>query len=160
MICAYAFESTLKSAQSYAVGVHGADLRLQVVSCRSLISLRPVLLRGQKFSVGHMRELSGKALSLVLGHRHVDTARIYGNEEDVGMAVKVSGLPRDQVFVTTKLWSADYDDARAATVESLQRLGMEYVDLILLHSPGSSPQRRRAAWQTLEALQSEVENAS
>eukprot|EP00884_Botryococcus_braunii_P003136 jgi/Botrbrau1/12823/Bobra.20_1s0013.2 len=95
------------------------------------------------------------AFMRVTGYRHIDTARIYSNEEDVGMAVKASRLPRDQIFVTTKIWSADYDDARAATVNSLKRLDMDYADLILLHSPGSSPRSRRAAWETLEALQAE-----
>jgi 2,5-diketo-D-gluconate reductase A len=90
------------------------------------------------------------------GCRHVDTARAYGNEADVGEAIIASGLPRDQIFVTTKLWLTDYGEARSATLDSLHRLGMEYVDLILLHAPGQRPNERRRAWEALEELMSEV----
>src|SRR5688500_6709050 len=64
------------------------------------------------------------------GYRHVDTAAAYGNEEGVGRAVRASGLPREKVFVTTKLWNADHERAEQAFDESLARLGLDYVDLL------------------------------
>jgi aryl-alcohol dehydrogenase-like predicted oxidoreductase len=75
--------------------------------------------------------------ALELGYRHVDTARIYGNEADVGAAIKASGVPRDHVFVTTKLWNDDhgYDTALRALEASLGRLGLDHVDLYLIHWP-------------------------
>ena len=90
--------------------------------------------------------------ALRFGYRHVDTARIYGNEADVGHAVRESGIPRDQIFVTTKLWNQDqgYDRALRAFDESLGRLGLEYVDLYLLHWPVAG--RRLDSWRALEKL--------
>jgi diketogulonate reductase-like aldo/keto reductase len=93
--------------------------------------------------------------ALRLGYRHVDTARIYGNEADVGAAVQASGLPREEVFVTTKLWNADqgYDSALRAFDESLARLGLAYIDLYLLHWP--VPGARLESWRALERLHAE-----
>ncbi len=91
-------------------------------------------------------------LALSLGYRHVDTASVYGNEEDVGAAVRGSSIPREQLFVTTKLWNKDqgYDRARRAFDESLARLGLDYVDLYLLHWP--VPELRLESWRALEAI--------
>ena len=88
--------------------------------------------------------------ALELGYRHVDTARIYGNEADVGAAIKASAVPRDQVFVTTKLWNDDhgYDAALRALDASLARLGLDYIDLYLIHWP--VPGKRRDSWRALE----------
>jgi diketogulonate reductase-like aldo/keto reductase len=88
--------------------------------------------------------------ALELGYRHVDTARIYGNEADVGAALRASGVPRDQVFVTTKLWNDDhgYDAALRALDASLARLGTDHVDLYLIHWP--VPDGRRDSWRALE----------
>jgi diketogulonate reductase-like aldo/keto reductase len=89
------------------------------------------------------------------GYRHVDTARIYGNEADVGAALRDSGLPRGDVFVTTKLWNADqgHDRALRAFDASLNRLGLEYVDLYLLHWPVAG--LRLDSWRALERLHAE-----
>ncbi|MFT3927605.1 MAG: aldo/keto reductase [Myxococcales bacterium] len=89
------------------------------------------------------------------GYRHVDTARIYGNEADVGWAIRESGIPREDIFVTTKLWNDDqgYDSALRALEQSLKRLGLEYVDLYLLHWPVAG--KRLDSWQALEDLQAE-----
>jgi diketogulonate reductase-like aldo/keto reductase len=90
--------------------------------------------------------------AIQLGYRHVDTARIYGNEGDVGAGVKSSGVPRDQIFVTTKLWNEDqgYDQALRAFDASLKRLGLDYVDLYLLHWPVAG--KRLDSWRALERL--------
>ena len=86
------------------------------------------------------------------GYRHVDTARIYHNEMDVGAGLRASGVPREQVFVTTKLWESDqgYDSAIAAYKESLRLMGLDYVDLFLIHWP--LPGKRRYSWMALETL--------
>lgn len=88
--------------------------------------------------------------ALELGYRHVDTARIYGNEADVGAAIKATSVPRDQIFVTTKLWNDDhgYDAALRALDGSLERLGLDYVDLYLIHWPVE--RKRRDSWRALE----------
>lgn len=90
--------------------------------------------------------------ALALGYRHVDTARVYGNEMDVGAAVRQSGIARDQLFVTTKLWNDDqgYDATLRAFEQSLKRLGLEYIDLYLLHWPVAG--KRLDSWQALEEL--------
>ncbi|MFJ2510255.1 aldo/keto reductase [Streptomyces griseoviridis] len=77
------------------------------------------------------------ATALESGYRSIDTAAIYGNEEGTGRAVAASGLPREDVFVTTKLWNSDqgYDSTLRAFDTSLAKLGLEYVDLYLIHWP-------------------------
>jgi methylglyoxal/glyoxal reductase len=75
--------------------------------------------------------------ALKIGYRHIDTAWLYGNEGDVGRAVLESGIPRDEVFITTKLWNNDqgYDSTLMACERSLRRLGLSHVDLYLIHWP-------------------------
>ncbi|PHI19029.1 aldo/keto reductase [Lewinellaceae bacterium SD302] len=87
--------------------------------------------------------------ALDAGYRHVDTARIYKNEEGVGEALKSAATPRDQVFLTTKIWNDDIRQGRAAAAldESLDRLQTDYVDLLLLHWPVDGYE---AAWEALE----------
>jgi diketogulonate reductase-like aldo/keto reductase len=90
--------------------------------------------------------------ALRLGYRHVDTARIYGNEADVGAAVRDGGVPRAEIFVTTKLWNDDqgYDSALRAFDASLARLGLAYVDLYLIHWPVAG--KVLESWRALERL--------
>jgi diketogulonate reductase-like aldo/keto reductase len=90
--------------------------------------------------------------ALRFGYRHIDTARIYGNEADVGAAVRDSGIPRGEIFVTTKLWNDDqgYDSALRAFDASLARLGLDTVDLYLIHWPVAG--KRRDSWRALERL--------
>lgn len=90
--------------------------------------------------------------ALRLGYGHVDTARIYGNERDVGEAVRASGVARGEVFVTTKLWNDDqgYDTALRAFDASLERLGLDYVDLYLVHWPVAG--KRLESWRALEKI--------
>jgi len=87
------------------------------------------------------------------GYRHIDTAAIYGNEEDVGQAIRDSGIPREEIFVTTKLWNADHGSKKvmAACERSLQKLGLKYMDLYLVHSPGQV-QTRSETWRAMEEV--------
>lgn len=80
------------------------------------------------------------------GYRHIDTAAAYGNEETVGKAIADSGVAREDLFVTTKLWNADhgYEEAKAALELSLKKLGLDYVDLYLIHWP--NPKEFRTEW--------------
>ncbi|HKE13423.1 MAG TPA: aldo/keto reductase [Kofleriaceae bacterium] len=93
--------------------------------------------------------------ALRLGYRHIDTARVYGNERDVGAAIRASDVPRADVFVTTKLWNDDqgFDSALRAFDASLGRLGLDAIDLYLLHWP--VPGRRLESWRALERLAAE-----
>ncbi len=90
--------------------------------------------------------------ALKIGYRHLDTAAIYKNEEGVGKGLRASGLARQDVFITTKLWNSDhgYDSALRAFDASLKRLGMDYVDLYLIHWP--VPTKRKESWRALERL--------
>jgi methylglyoxal/glyoxal reductase len=94
------------------------------------------------------------AAALEVGYRHVDTAAVYRNESDVGAAIRVSGLPSDSVWVTTKLANPDQGaaTARRAFEASLERLGFDAVDLYLLHWPH---ERRLESWRVLEELHAE-----
>lgn len=85
--------------------------------------------------------------ALEVGYRLIDTAQAYGNEEGVGAAVRESGIPREEVFITSKIWvaSMNYERATASTDETLQKLGTDYVDLMLLHQAmGDYPGAYRA----------------
>jgi 2,5-diketo-D-gluconate reductase A len=95
--------------------------------------------------------------ALSMGYRHVDTAEMYGNESDVGAAVSASGLPRDEVFVTTKLWNDDqgHDSALKAFDASLGRLGLDYVDLYLIHWPTPARDRYVDTWRAFEKIAAE-----
>ena len=91
------------------------------------------------------------AQALQTGYRHIDTAASYQNEEAVGRALGSSGIPRDELFVTTKLWMehAGYDATKAAFQRSLARLGLDYVDLYLIHQPFND---YYGAWRAMEEL--------
>ncbi|MBF9649286.1 aldo/keto reductase [Streptococcus pseudopneumoniae] len=91
--------------------------------------------------------------ALKAGYRHIDTAAIYQNEESVGQAIKDSGVPREELFVTTKLWNSQqtYEQARQAFAESLAKLGLDYLDLYLIHWPNPKPLRENDAWKIRNA---------
>ena len=96
--------------------------------------------------------------ALRLGYRLIDTASMYGNEADVGRAVRASGIPREEIVVTTKLWHSDhgYGPARAAARKSADLLGLGPIDLYLIHWPrANSPQERLDSWRALEDLRGE-----
>jgi diketogulonate reductase-like aldo/keto reductase len=90
--------------------------------------------------------------ALEAGYRHIDTAALYGNEEGVGEAIAKSGLSRDEVFVTTKVWNSDqgFDTTLTALDASLGRLGLDYVDLYLIHWPQPGRDRYVETWKALE----------
>jgi diketogulonate reductase-like aldo/keto reductase len=90
--------------------------------------------------------------ALEAGYRHIDTATVYGNEVGVGQALKKSGVPRQEIFVTTKVWNSDqgYDNTLAAFEASLQRLKLDYVDLYLVHWPVKD--KFNDTWRALETI--------
>ncbi len=92
--------------------------------------------------------------ALEVGYRHIDTAAIYGNEEGVGRAIASSGIGRDDLFVTTKLWNDKHSTADAfdAFDESLEKLGLDFVDLYLIHWPAAANDRYVEAWKALEKI--------
>jgi 2,5-diketo-D-gluconate reductase A len=91
------------------------------------------------------------------GYRHIDTAQMYGNEEGVGQALAASGIPRDEVFITTKLNNDGhiYDAALRKLDESLQKLGTDHVDLYLIHWPRPAEDRYVDTWRGLEKAAAE-----
>ncbi|MEU6619962.1 aldo/keto reductase [Streptomyces litmocidini] len=95
--------------------------------------------------------------ALEAGYRSIDTAAIYGNETGVGRALAASGLPREELFVTTKLWNADqgYDSTLRAFDDSLAKLGLDHVDLYLIHWPAPARDLYRDSWRALERLAGE-----
>ncbi len=95
------------------------------------------------------------------GYRHIDTARAYGNEPSVGRAIRDSGLPRDQIFVTTKLPAEvkDHDEALASFEATMQALNLDYIDLYLIHAPWPWDEKgadyrteNKAVWKALEKI--------
>jgi len=94
------------------------------------------------------------AEALEVGYRHIDTARIYGNEEGVGRALAASGVSREELFVTTKLWNDDQGTQSVfdAFDRSLERLGLDYVDLYLIHWPVPAQDRYVESWLAFEQL--------
>lgn len=97
--------------------------------------------------------------ALEVGYRHIDTAQFYANESEVGEALRASGIPRDQVFVTTKILSpaGSAEQTYDKLVASVEKIGGPggYVDLFLIHSPSSGPAGRKQLWQALEKLHAE-----
>lgn len=91
------------------------------------------------------------AEALKVGYRHIDTAAAYGNEESVGQAIKESGIPREEIFVTTKLQNPEhgYENTLAAFDASMNKLGLDYLDLYLIHWP--NPIKFREDWQAANA---------
>ncbi|MET0812892.1 MAG: aldo/keto reductase [Microbacterium sp.] len=90
--------------------------------------------------------------ALELGYRHIDTAAIYGNEEGVGRAIAASGIPRHELFVTTKVWNDRQTEVAAALEESLTKLQLEFVDLYLIHWPAPANDQFVSAWRQLIEL--------
>ena len=110
------------------------------------------------FGVFQIADLAACEQSVVdaieVGYRLIDTAQSYGNEDAVGKAIKRSGVPRDELFITTKLWVSDYGEEKAkkAFEASLKRLQLDYLDLYLLHQPFGDV---HGSWRALEELYKE-----
>jgi 2,5-diketo-D-gluconate reductase A len=96
-------------------------------------------------------------VALEAGYRSIDTAKLYFNEKGVGRAIKASGIPRDKIFITTKLWNDehDYDAALRAFDASLSRLGIDVLDLYLIHWPVPKQDRYTDAWRAMERIYAE-----
>ena len=94
------------------------------------------------------------AKALQVGFRHIDTAEIYGNEEGVGRAIAKSGIPREELFVTTKLWNDNqgHDSALQAIDASLERLGLDYVDLYLIHWSQPKKGKYLETWKAFQEI--------
>lgn len=94
------------------------------------------------------------ARAIEIGYRSIDTAAVFGNEAGVGRGIRSSGLPRSEIFVTTKLWNTDhgYDSALAAFEASARRLGLDYVDLYLVNWPHARARRYVDSWRALAEL--------
>lgn len=95
--------------------------------------------------------------ALEAGYRLIDTAAVYGNEAGVGEAIRKSGIPRDEIFITTKLWNSDQgkEHTRKAFDESLRKLGVDYVDLYLIHWPVPAKGLYVETWKELEKIYAE-----
>lgn len=90
------------------------------------------------FQIADLKECERCVLdALEVGYRLLDTAQSYGNESAVGSAIRKSGVPREEIFLTTKLWisEAGYEKAKASLLGSLERLGLDYIDMVLIHQP-------------------------
>jgi 2,5-diketo-D-gluconate reductase A len=100
--------------------------------------------------------------ALEVGYRHIDTAAIYGNEEGVGKAIAASGIPRNELFITTKLWNDDQGTQSAfdAIDRSLEKLGLEQVNLYLIHWPTPKRDRYVESWKALEQIKADGKSAS
>ncbi|SNS30461.1 Aldo/keto reductase [Actinomadura mexicana] len=106
------------------------------------------------FQVGNDEAEGAVTIALRNGYRSIDTASAYGNEEGVGRALRASELPREELFVTSKVWNSDqgYDDTMRAYEASLRRLGLEYLDLYLIHWPMPGRELYLETWRALERL--------
>ena len=114
----------------------------------------PVLGLGTYLSTGS-EAYEATLFALQNGYRHIDTATFYANETEIGKAVKDSGIDRNEIFVTTKLWNSDqgYDSALRAFEKSLNNFGFDYVDLYLIHWPLTG--KRKDSWKALERIYEE-----
>lgn len=90
--------------------------------------------------------------ALEIGYRHIDTAAAYENEEEVGRAVRDSGIPREEVFITSKLWLSQFDEPQRGVERSLKKLNTDYIDLYLIHQPYGDVLN---AWKGMEAAKAE-----
>ena len=109
------------------------------------------------FQVADAEAFETVTAALETGYRSIDTAAIYGNEVEVGRAIREFGLPREQVYLTTKLWNSEqgYDSTLRAFDASMARLGMDYLDLYLIHWPVGQAGRFVETFQAFQALKSE-----
>ncbi|MBB5856938.1 aldo/keto reductase [Amycolatopsis umgeniensis] len=109
------------------------------------------------YKIGDDEVVGAIRTAIEAGYRAIDTATLYANERGVGEAVRTSGLPREELFVTTKLWNTEHghDSALRAFDTSLSELGLEYVDLYLIHWPLPSQDKYVETWRALEKIASD-----
>lgn len=135
-------------------------MRVELRSLSDTVEIGPGV-HMPRLGLGTFRSESGRPVenevlwALELGYRGIDTASMYRNEESVGRAIRDSGVPRDEVFLATKLWNDEqgYEEALTACARSLRRLRMDHVDLYLIHWP--LPATMRDTWRAMEKLLSE-----
>lgn len=106
------------------------------------------------WKVENQEAVSAVENALRSGYRSIDTAKVYGNEEGVGQAIAKSDVPREELFITTKVWNADhgYEEALQAFDASLERLGLDYVDLYLVHWPTPDYDQYIETYKALEKI--------
>ncbi|MGN9794967.1 aldo/keto reductase [Streptomyces sp. OZ13] len=106
------------------------------------------------FQVPDTETAAAVSSALEAGYRSIDTAAIYGNEAGVGKALATSGIAREDLFITTKLWNADqgYDSTLRAFDDSLAKLGLDYVDMYLIHWPTPARDLYKETWKAIEKL--------
>ncbi|MBG0562790.1 aldo/keto reductase [Actinoplanes aureus] len=106
------------------------------------------------FQIPETETTAAVATALEAGYRSIDTASAYGNETGVGTALKASGIPRDELFITTKLWNSDqgYDETLRAFDASVARLGLDVLDLYLIHWPTPKHGKYLDTWRAMENL--------
>ena len=138
--------ATLTGACVVALGAH-----------RTAIMSNSDRLREEIFAAGDAAEPGRETYDAVVhalktGYRHIDTAQMYGNEKDVGDALKDSGVPREEVFLTSKVWESDhgYEATLKAFDACLRKMSLDYIDLYLIHWPASGP--RIETWKALEQI--------
>ncbi|QIS17562.1 aldo/keto reductase [Nocardia terpenica] len=109
------------------------------------------------FQVADEEAFDTVTAALRAGYRSIDTAAIYGNEAEVGRAIREFGLPRDEVYVTTKLWNSEqgYDSTLRAFDASMERLGLDYLDLYLIHWPVAQADRYVDTYRAFKSLKSQ-----
>ncbi|MGH6761903.1 MAG: aldo/keto reductase [Phyllobacterium sp.] len=109
------------------------------------------------WQVGNAEATDAVTEALKVGYRHIDTAAIYGNEEGVGIALQQSGVAREDIYLTTKLWNAEqgYESTLKAFDASLKRLGTDYVDLYLIHWPVPSKDHFLDTWRAFVKIREE-----
>lgn len=138
-----------------AVGAAGTVGRMSVpsIELRGGVRIPQLGLGTWQIPADVTADVVGHALGA--GYRHIDTAAAYRNEQGVGEAVRASGVPREEVFVTTKVWNGDqgFEEAKAAAHASLERLGLDHVDLLLIHWPVPSRDLYVDTWRALIDLQ-------
>lgn len=107
------------------------------------------------FQITNAEAIEAIKYALEIGYRHIDTASVYGNEKEVGEAIRISGISRKEIFVTTKVWNTDqgYDSTLRAFDKSLQLLGLDYIDLYLIHWPVHD--KYVQTWKALERIYAE-----
>ncbi|EPQ29504.1 uncharacterized protein PFL1_02723 [Pseudozyma flocculosa PF-1] len=138
-----------------ASGVKGGNVSTQTVKLNNGVEIPQIALGVYKAPNDGSTEQACK-WAFDAGYRHIDSAARYMNEEAVGRALKewtqANNVPRSDIFITSKLWDADHDKAEDAIADSLKKLDVEYMDMYLIHSPGTmGPDTRLKAWRALEA---------